>query len=115
MRKVYLSIRSQLQIGFIVILVFVALLGFISWSQSKNIAEQAQKLYEHPFQVQAAAGKLKVDMLSIHRDMKEMMVTESDARRDVLITDMEINQADAFDQIAILQSQYLGPQKMWTW
>ena len=104
-----LKIKTQLQIGFTSIILFVIFLGYTSWDQTNQIAEQTRILFEHPVQVRHAISNLKADVLSIHRDMKDVMLTTDQSMiADVKIR-MNLDQADAFTQIELLYENYLGP------
>ncbi|MHB9004534.1 MAG: ATP-binding protein, partial [Coriobacteriia bacterium] len=105
-----MKIKTQLQIGFSVIIIFVIALGVIAWSQTGAIAEQTRVLYNNPFQVRRAIGMLRADILSIHLGMKDLMLFHSETEIAETITKIDTFQADAFDQIDILYSKYLGPR-----
>lgn len=109
MKRNALRIKTQFQIGFTIILFFVILLGYISWTQNNQIAEQTQILYDHPFRVRGAIGNLKADVLSIHRFMKDPILSTDETMIANVKINMAIDEADAFAQIDILYENYLGP------
>jgi signal transduction histidine kinase/CheY-like chemotaxis protein/HAMP domain-containing protein len=104
------QIKTQLLSGFALLLIFVIVLGVVGISQSSAIASQTRLLYDHPLQVRRAIGKLEVDVLSIHRDIRSMMLTDKPSEIIEFIAKMDTREADAFDQIDNLYSRYLGPK-----
>jgi signal transduction histidine kinase/DNA-binding response OmpR family regulator len=111
MRTTNLKIQTQLQLGFAIIFLFVLVLGWVSWTQTDRIAAQTKDLYDHPLQVRRAIGKLTADVLKMHRSMKDLVFTSpNETQAAEMIGDIETCQSDAFDQLAILASQYLGPK-----
>jgi signal transduction histidine kinase/CheY-like chemotaxis protein len=68
-------------------------------------------LYEHPLRVRRAIGELTADVLEILNDMKDLVfASQSETQAAEIIGAIEIHQSDAFDQIDVLQGQYLGPK-----
>ena len=91
-------------------LFLVVALGITAYYQSKRINQQTSTMYDHPFQVQNAIGDLRADILSIHRDMKDLFIASHDTMTEQTLERMAIWEADAFDKIDILYSQFLGPK-----
>jgi signal transduction histidine kinase/CheY-like chemotaxis protein/HAMP domain-containing protein len=111
MRPINLKIQTQLQLGFALIFLLVLGLGWVALIQTDQIAGQTSKLYNHPVQVRRAIGKLTTDILEIRLGMRDLAFTSPGAKQAAeIIHDIELYQSDAFDQIAILASQYLGPK-----
>jgi signal transduction histidine kinase/CheY-like chemotaxis protein len=111
MRPINLSIQNQLKLGFALLFLFVLVLGWVSWIQTDRIAEQTSELYDHPLKVRRAIGKLTGDVLEMHSNMmKWVLVSASAAQTAEIMAEIDNHQSDAFDQLAILASQYLGPQ-----
>ena len=105
-----IKVKTQLQLGFAVIFILVIVIGVTAWSQTNAIAGQTSELYNHPLQVRRAIGKLTADILTIHVDMHDLMLSHSDAEIEAKVGAINTLESDALDQIAILYSQYLGPQ-----
>jgi len=105
-----LKIGTQLKIGFGIILFFVAFLGVVAYYQTDILHIQTETLYEHPLKVRRAIGEIKADVLSMNRDMKDLLLTDDDSEISEIKQNIEQKKDDAFKQIAIVQSQYLGPK-----
>jgi signal transduction histidine kinase/DNA-binding response OmpR family regulator len=105
-----LKIATQLRIGFGVMMLLAAVLGFVSYENSKQIAQQTETMYNHPLQVRRALGELKFNIVSMHRDMKDLFLPESDLRMPLILNNIELYKSSAFEQIDFIYKWYLGPQ-----
>ena len=104
-----LKIGTQLILGFAVMLFFVIMLGVISYLQSDKLHLQIETMYNHPMKVRRAIGALRADILSIRVDMKDLFLNEDEKEMTFNLNQIEIKKINAFEQIDILYSQYLGP------
>ena len=109
MKLTNLKIGTQLKIAFGIIVFLIFILGVISFQQSEELAKQTRELYEHPHTVRRALGELKVDVLSMHRCMKDLALEENSGEITPILQDLEKYQADGFKQFEILYDRYLGP------
>lgn len=105
-----IKIATQLRIGFGVMMLLAAVLGFVSYENSKEIAQQTETMYNHPLQVQRAIGELKFNITAMHREMKDLFLPESDLRMPLILNNIELYKSSAFDQIDFIYKWYLGPQ-----
>jgi len=110
MRLSNLKIGTQLKIAFGIILFLVVVLGAISWQQANELSQQTTELYEHPHMVRRALGELKADILSMHRSMKDLGLTNNNSEIDLVLQDLEKYKANAFKQFDVLYDRYLGPR-----
>ena len=106
-----LKIGNQLLIGFGAMMIFVIILGVVSYRQSEKIHQQTELIYNHPLKVQHALGALKVDLLNIRVVMRDLLVSKTEAEKQNILQQIAINEADIHNQFDIIRKQYLGPQK----
>ena len=104
------KIESQLLIGFGAMLMLVIILGVVSYRQSNKIHEQTELIYNHPFKVRTAIGKLQVDLLNIRIGMRDLMVSKTEDEKQNALEQMNINESDVMKQFDVIRIQYLGPQ-----
>ncbi len=105
-----LKIGTQLIFGFAALLLFVVILGIISYIQTDRIHQQTDTMYNHPLKVRRAIGHLQADIYAIHRDMKDLFISEGEKEMAFDLTQMENFKANAFDQIDLIYNSYLGPR-----
>lgn len=103
-----ISIGRQLRIGMAAIVTFVAFLGVAAWYEAESLWQNTRAFYEHPFTVRQAIDQLAIDIISMHRDMKDAVLADEERARNKAIGRMDVREADAMRQFDILYSRYLG-------
>ena len=106
-----LKIGTQLILGFGVMLLLVCILGVVSYRQSTKIHEQTKIIYNHPFKVRTAIGKLEVDILKIRIGLRDLMVSKTEDEKQNALEQMAIYEPYVLKQFDVIREQYLGPQK----
>lgn len=104
-----LKIKTQLGIGFGVLLFFVIMLGVFTYFQNNKIREQNEILYTHPLQVTRTLGTLNGDILSIRLGLKDLMLAETDQEKLTAIQLIKLSDVDALAQFNNLNELYLDP------
>ncbi len=103
-----LKIGTRLRLGLAGILALVVLLGVLAWSQTDKLWLQTKSLYEHPFPVRRAIGKLEFNVESIRRHMRDLILAANDHAAEACLRDIETDRTEIEQQIAILCDCYLG-------
>jgi signal transduction histidine kinase/DNA-binding response OmpR family regulator/HAMP domain-containing protein len=101
-------VRTKLQIGLGAILLFVIALSALAWIHTDNLWEEVQGIYDHPLTVIKSVGNIKADILTIHRDMKDLLLAKNDQEIQTILQDMKIHETDVYRQFDILYDRYLG-------
>lgn len=109
MRLENLKIGIQLRIGFAIMLLFVGVLGLISFTQMDQLHNNTEESYQHPLQVRRAIGSLDNDILSIRLGQRDLILAKSDQEKQAAIQLIELADADAENQLSIIKERYLGP------
>lgn len=104
-----IKIRSKLKLGFAALLLFVILLGAISYTHTQKIHEQTEIMFNHPLQVRRAIGSLHADILSMRLGTRDLMLARNAAERKSAMQLIDISSIDAMRQFDIIRTQYLGP------
>jgi len=105
-----LLIGTQLKLGFATMLLFVVVLGAISYQQSDKIHMQTETMYNHPLLVRRAIGLLHSDLLGIRHSMKDLFLGADEKEIALSLNRIEIQKANAFEQIDQIYTSYLGPR-----
>ncbi len=105
-----LKIRTQLNIGFAVVLIVVGALGFLALNYTNRLWQTTKGLYEHPLMVRVAVGELKAQILEISRDTRELCLASGEKGRLPLQTRIDASEVSAYRQFEILYKLYLGPR-----
>jgi signal transduction histidine kinase/CheY-like chemotaxis protein/HAMP domain-containing protein len=103
-----IKIGTQLQLGFITLLLLVIVLGIVAYIQADRIQEQTGIIFTHPMEVQRSIGRLHKDIFNILEDMDDALLSDSENEIAENVNLIETWKADASDQIDTLYSHYLG-------
>jgi signal transduction histidine kinase/CheY-like chemotaxis protein/HAMP domain-containing protein len=105
-----LKIGVQLNLGFAAVLLFVFVLGLVSFLQSEKIHLQSEEMYNHPLKVRRAIGTFHADLLGIRLNMKDMFPGSDEKEIAFFLSQIETQNTDAFEQIDLIYASYLGPR-----
>ncbi len=103
------KIVTKLQIGFSILLLFVFVLGIVSYFQTKMIYQQTVDMYEHPLRVNRAVGILNTDILNMRLGTRNLMLGSNQKEQQAAIDYIDSYAFDAHSQFDVITSQYLGP------
>lgn len=106
-----LRISTQMHIGMGFIILLVAILGATAWFQANTLWQSAKDLYEHSLQVRRALNILSLNILTMHRDMKDLVMADNEQERQSIIQAIDTSEAEAIRQFDILYDRYLGSRK----
>lgn len=106
-----LKVKTQLAIGFSIILFFVIVLSLLGYVQTNAIVNQAETMYNHPFQVTRAIDRLEADILNMRVGVRDLILADTQADREIAIELMEQYDADIQLQFDVLRELYLGSQE----
>ncbi len=104
-----INIGTQLKLGFMAILLFVIMLGVVSYLQSEKIHQQIEDMYMHPLKVRVAAGTLSVDILQMRLQMRGLPLVKNERETERILEKVDLFDADTRKQLDILYDGYLGP------
>jgi len=104
-----LKIGTQLILGFAAMLVFVVVLGVVSYIQSGQIHHQSETMYSHPLQIRRAIGSLNADVLSMRLSTRDLMLAQTEKEKQDALQLMKLSEVDSEKQFGIMKASYLGP------
>ena len=104
-----LKIRSRLIAGFGVFLLFLVIVGAVSL---RNLAVQGELLtefYDHPFTVNNAIYNVQVEILRIHRSMKDVeLFADNRQELETALGDIESSQRIVYRELAVARAGFTG-------
>ncbi len=103
-----LKIATQLKLTFAFLLLFVLILGVVSYRQSVQIHAQTETIYNHPLQVRQAIGKFHIDVSGISSNIRMLHFETEKNGIEYYLNQTDSLKSDAFAQIDILYGNYLG-------
>ena len=103
-----MKVSRKLSLGFAFILLFVLLMGVISYRQADLLFQQTETMYDHPLQVRRALGTLINDVSGVRIGVRDLILSDNDQFTQDAIQTIELLSVDAEKQFDILKQQYLG-------
>ncbi|UWG96569.1 response regulator [Dehalobacter sp. DCM] len=110
MKAKNMTIGTQLKISIASTLLFVVVLGVVSFYQSDQLNLQTETIYNHPLQIRQAIGHLENDILTMRLSLKDLMLATSDDEKRQSLQLTELSHQDALKQFDVLYERYLGPK-----
>ena len=107
-----LKIRTLLIAGFGLIIGIFMFVGIMSIFRMDLIAEQTNKIYQHPFTVTSAVLSIDRDVIAIHRSMKNVLLADNTGEIDRQIQKIDSLQDRILSNFAIVRERFLGNMKM---
>ncbi|MGB3209592.1 MAG: methyl-accepting chemotaxis protein [Desulforhopalus sp.] len=83
----------------------------VSQGQDGNAAELVEKFYNHPFTVSLTATEIKMDVLDIAGDMKDVAVADSPEEVTALAKMIEADALETTQYFNILRERFLGDKE----
>jgi len=106
-----LKIGTQLMLGFGAMLLFVVVLGTVTYRQSGQLYKQTETMYNHPVKTSRVLREIVSNFLIMRVNIRDYLVEEHpDDRRDIL-NKIAVNQTDVLSEIDKLREYYLGPHE----
>jgi len=99
---------KRIAIGFGLVICLMIALGSVSLFQMRNIAGDVDKIYRHPFAVSNAAKNVDFHLVSMHRHMKDVVLSENMMQLDEAIVEVAKHEAEVLQNFRILAERFLG-------
>ncbi|HEX2936042.1 MAG TPA: response regulator [Bacteroidales bacterium] len=106
----YLSIRSRLTYGYIVILVLTVAISSLAVFEINKIFNDTKSLYERPYKVSNLLREIKINTLNMRRYMLDITILQDNKEIDQLIHLINTEEQEAFASIKQISS--LSPEDM---
>lgn len=105
------KIGVQLWIGFTVILIFVATLGYITYRQTSELHTLTQTMYNHPMQVRRATAVINYSVQQIRVSARDLVLARNEDEKHDALHLIEDNTQEIHRRFDIIYERYLGPEK----
>lgn len=99
---------KRIAIGFGLVICLMIALGGVSLFQMRNIANDVDQIYRHPFAVSNAAKSIDYHLVSIQRYMKDVATAEDRAQIEVALVEVDEHEAEALKNFQIIFERFLG-------
>ena len=105
--------RKEMRLILLLFFLIAALIvgtGVSDIYQMRTMQEITDDLYEHPFQVSNAAQRVKLEILRMHRDMKDVVLSRSAEDVDRLIASVDRYEKRVYGDLGLINDKILGKE-----
>jgi methyl-accepting chemotaxis protein len=103
-----LKIGYRLQAAFVLILAMTCGFGWYANAIIDDIASRTTKLYDHPYTVSVNLLDANVDIISMHRSMKDVALAQDAAQLDAAVAAVDKSEKEAYEHLDIAAQRFLG-------
>ncbi|MDR3518025.1 MAG: MCP four helix bundle domain-containing protein [Azospirillaceae bacterium] len=107
-----IRIRTRLVASAALLLLFLAALGIISAIAVERVSRSLSAMYDGPLRVSRAVLAADIEIISIHRSMKDVILAPGDAQIDAAVADVAAREQRALAQIDRARAAYRGDPKL---
>ncbi len=104
-------IAVRLAMGFALMLLMTAAMGWMALDAGGTLGTQTQKLYEHPFRVTRSLLEARTEVLAMVRGVRDIILAEDSAAMDAIGADIDGHEAKVFERLAVARKQFLGDKR----
>ncbi len=109
--KTYTKTEENIILSFVIISLLLILLGGVSIVKMIELSNLTQKLYEHPLVVTNATQKIQTHLVSMHRYMKDVVLSTSEEELQVALHLVNENERMIYKDFKLVFERYLGDKQ----
>jgi len=106
-----MAIGKRLLFGFSVLIVFSVILGAVAIYAMGILVDLTDKMHNHPMVVSNAVRDIKINIVSIHRSMKDVVLAENESQLESAILLVNEHEHEINQLFEIINKRFLGHQK----
>ncbi|HZW50106.1 MAG TPA: response regulator [Bacillota bacterium] len=105
-----MQISRQINLSLAAIFLIIIILAVSALASMEGLWSNTNSLYDHSLIVRWAVGSIETDVLTIHRNMMQMVMEKNQQEADALILEIDALEADAYRQVDVFYASYIGPK-----
>ena len=94
-------------------LLFILVLGLFAVDRMNGLSLLTHKLYRHPFTVSDAVMKVQLNIVRIHRSMKDIASASDLGQLRGLKEQIAAYEQEVYDDFEVIEERFLGDEKMY--
>ncbi len=103
--------NKNIIISFSITIILIILLGVVSIVKMMELSELTQKLYKHPFTVVNATKNIKINLITMHKHMRDLVLSHDTKDVQVAIEYIDLSEMKINKEFEIIFDRYLGDKK----
>jgi class 3 adenylate cyclase len=110
-KSVNTSISTRLGWGFGALVLLIIAFGLLVLHQMVGLEEQSNTLFRHPFTVVRAVDAVQIEILKIHREMKDLAHSVEPEQIRTHQSQVAVYEENALHHLEIVRSRFLGDSR----
>ena len=98
----------KLYLSFVVIVIIAIGSAFFTITKMRELTINTQKMYTHPFQVSNAVSAIQTSIVTMHRNMKDVVLTPNSLEMIKIIESIQMEEDKIHDEFETIYKYYLG-------
>ncbi|MBT4890613.1 MAG: hypothetical protein HON65_13780 [Rhodospirillales bacterium] len=94
--------------GFVIIIAMMMVLGIFSFQKTLSLSNLTTRLHEHPFAVSNAVRDVNLDIISMHRYLKDVALSRNSDDLEAAIVKIREEEIDVYEDLDFIISRFLG-------
>ncbi len=100
--------QKHIILSFSITIILLVFLAFISIFKMLELSDLSEKLYHHPFTVTNATKNIQSNIISIQKDMNEIIHSKSQEELNALIREIDKKELLVYEEFKKVFERYLG-------
>ncbi len=101
----------RITLGFLAIILLLGTLGAVSLFYARGVIESTENLYRHPFVVNNAVKNIQINLVAMHRSMKDVVLADNHRQLAAAIEKVDTYELEVFDEFNVIFDRFLGDRK----
>ncbi len=108
--KSLMTIRNKLTSAFIALIILIVIIGAFSLKEISILSKLTVKLYNHPLAVTRSSLQANVNIIKMHRSMKDIVLAKTSAKREAAIQKVNAYETLVYKEYDIITERILGKE-----
>ncbi|MFK5971643.1 MAG: methyl-accepting chemotaxis protein [Candidatus Marithrix sp.] len=106
-----MKIRTKLFISFGILIIFLVFVGLFAILQMATLSDVTTKLYDHPLTVSNAVRDVNINIVKMHRSMKDITLAINTDNLDSAVTAVDNYEQAVYANFDIITERFLGDKQ----
>jgi len=106
-----MKMSTRLYLSFGLMIVFMIIIGLFAMFQMQTLSELTTKLYNHPLTVSNAVRDVNINIVKMHRSMKDVVLAPDDAALEIAVQAVNTYEKKIYDSFDIIFERFLGDKQ----
>ncbi len=102
---------KKLFFSFLLILIIALLSAYFTILKMNQLSVNTQKMYTHPFTVSNAVASIQTNIITMHRDMKDIVLSKNSLEILKLVQEIQQEEDKALKSFGAIYQYYLGDKE----